>query len=60
MAAILLIDDEKSIRNVLKDILQHEGYRIEEAADGEQGLQKLAAQPFDLVLCDIKMPKMDG
>ena len=60
MAAILLIDDEKSIRNVLKDILQHEGYRIEEAADGEQGLQKLAAQTFDLVLCDIKMPKMDG
>jgi DNA-binding NtrC family response regulator len=60
MAAILLIDDEKSIRNVLRDILQHEGYRIEEAADGEQGLQKLAAQPFDLVLCDIKMPKMDG
>ncbi len=60
MAAILLIDDEKSIRNVLKDILQHEGYRIEEAADGEQGLQKMAAQPFDLVLCDIKMPKMDG
>ena len=60
MAAILLIDDEKSIRNVLKDILQHEGFRIEEAADGEQGLQKLAAQPFDLVLCDIKMPKMDG
>lgn len=60
MAAILLIDDEKSIRNVLKDILQHEGYRIEEAADGEQGLQKLATQPFDLVLCDIKMPKMDG
>ena len=60
MAAILLIDDEKSIRNVLKDILQHEGYRIEEAADGEQGLQKLASQPFDLVLCDIKMPKMDG
>ncbi len=60
MATILLIDDEKSIRNVLKDILQHEGYRIEEAADGEQGLQKLAAQPFDLVLCDIKMPKMDG
>ena len=60
MAAILLIDDEKSIRNVLKDILQHEGYWIEEAADGEQGLQKLAAQPFDLVLCDIKMPKMDG
>ena len=60
MEAIILIDDEKSIRNVLRDILQHEGYRIEEAADGEQGLQKLAAQPFDLVLCDIKMPKMDG
>lgn len=60
MAAILLIDDEKSIRNVLKDILQHEGYRVEEAADGEQGLKLLNAQSFDLVLCDIKMPKMDG
>jgi CheY-like chemotaxis protein len=39
MAVILIIDDEKSIRNVLKDILQHEGYQVEEAPDGEQGIK---------------------
>lgn len=60
MAAILLIDDEKSIRNVLRDILLHEGYQVEEAADGEKGIQQLSEKNFDLVLCDIKMPKMDG
>lgn len=60
MASILIIDDEKSIRNVLKDILQHEGYQVEEAADGELGLQLFKSKPYDLVLCDIKMPKMDG
>lgn len=60
MAAILLIDDEKSIRNVLRDILLHEGYQVEEAADGEKGIQQLKEKTFDLVLCDIKMPKMDG
>ncbi|MCA6468696.1 MAG: sigma-54-dependent Fis family transcriptional regulator [Chitinophagaceae bacterium] len=60
MASILIIDDEKSIRNVLKDILQHEGYQVEEAPDGEQGLKLFQSKPFDLVLCDIKMPKMDG
>ncbi|MFM7358967.1 MAG: sigma-54-dependent transcriptional regulator [Sediminibacterium sp.] len=60
MAAILIIDDEKSIRNVLKDILQHEGYQVDEASDGEQGLQLFQSKNFDLVLCDIKMPKMDG
>ncbi|MCA6495214.1 MAG: sigma-54-dependent Fis family transcriptional regulator [Chitinophagaceae bacterium] len=60
MASILIIDDEKSIRNVLKDILQHEGYLVEEAPDGEQGLKLFQSKPFDLVLCDIKMPKMDG
>ena len=60
MAAILLIDDEKSIRNVLRDILLHEGYQVEEAADGEKGIQQLTEKTFDLVLCDIKMPKMDG
>ncbi len=60
MASILIKDDEKSIRNVLKDILQHEGYQVEEAPDGEQGLKLFQSKPFDLVLCDIKMPKMDG
>lgn len=60
MASILIIDDEKSIRNVLRDILQHEGYQVEEAPDGEQGIKLFQSKTFDMVLCDIKMPKMDG
>ncbi len=60
MAHILIIDDEKSIRNVLKDILGNEGFKVEEASDGEEGLQKFKQHSFDLVLCDIKMPKLDG
>ncbi|MCZ2225055.1 MAG: sigma-54 dependent transcriptional regulator [Chitinophagales bacterium] len=60
MPTILVIDDEKSIRNVLKDILTNEGYKVEQAADGEEGFEKFCATDFDVVLCDIKMPKMDG
>jgi len=60
MASLLIIDDEKAIRNVLRDILSNEGYIIEEAADGEEGLKKFKAGSFDTVLCDIKMPKLDG
>jgi two-component system, NtrC family, nitrogen regulation response regulator NtrX len=60
MAEILIIDDEKSIRNVLKDILGNEGFVVSEAADGEEGLEKFTNQNFDLILCDIKMPKLDG
>ncbi len=60
MASILIIDDERSIRNVLKDILSNEGYRIEEAADGEEGLKKFKLFSYDAVICDIKMPKLDG
>jgi DNA-binding NtrC family response regulator len=60
MASILIIDDEKAIRNVLKDILTNEGYTVEEANDGEEGLTKFKAGNFDTVLCDIKMPKLDG
>jgi len=58
--SILVIDDERSIRNVLKDILGTEGYKVEEAVDGEDGFKKFSATTYDLVLCDIKMPKMDG
>lgn len=60
MPSILIIDDEKSIRNTLTEILSFEGYKIEEAADGDEGLKKFKEKNFDLVLCDIKMPKLDG
>jgi len=60
MATILIIDDEKAIRKTLTEILSFEGYKIEEAADGEEGLKKFKEKAFDAVLCDIKMPKIDG
>ncbi len=60
MASILIIDDEKSIRKTITEILTYEGYKIDEAADGEEGLKKFREKNFDLVLCDIKMPKLDG
>ncbi len=60
MANILIIDDERAIRNVLKDILGNEGFKVDEAADGEEGLSKFSAGSYDVVLCDIKMPKLDG
>ena len=60
MADILIIDDEKAIRKTLTEILTFEGYKIDEASDGEEGLKKFKEKTFDLVLCDIKMPKMDG
>jgi DNA-binding NtrC family response regulator len=60
MADILIIDDEKAIRKTLTEILSFEGYKLEEAADGEEGLKKFREKKYDLVLCDIKMPKLDG
>lgn len=60
MADILIIDDEKAIRKTLTEILSFEGYKIEEAADGEEGLKKFKEKNYDLILCDIKMPKLDG
>ena len=60
MASILIIDDEKAIRKTLAEILSYEGYKIEEATDGEDGLKKFSSTTFDVVLCDVKMPKMDG
>jgi two-component system, NtrC family, nitrogen regulation response regulator NtrX len=60
MINVLIIDDERAIRNVLKEILTNEGYKVEEAVDGEEGLKKFAATTYDLVLSDIKMPKIDG
>ncbi len=60
MATILIIDDERAIRKTLTEILGFEGYKIEEAADGEEGLKKFQAATYDAVLSDIKMPKLDG
>ncbi|MAZ37019.1 sigma-54 dependent transcriptional regulator [Salibacteraceae bacterium] len=60
MASILVIDDEKSIRNSLRDVLEYEGHSIAEAENGMEGLSSIRSDDFDLVLCDIKMPKMDG
>jgi two-component system nitrogen regulation response regulator NtrX len=60
MSNILIIDDEKAIRKTLSEILSYEGYKIDEAGDGEEGLKKLREKEFDVVLCDIKMPKVDG
>ena len=60
MANILLIDDEKSIRKTLKEILEYEGYVVDEAGDGAEGLRMIQEGDYDIALCDIKMPKMDG
>jgi two-component system nitrogen regulation response regulator NtrX len=60
MAKILIIDDEKSIRYTLRDILEYEKYQVDEAKDGEEGLEMITKNDYDVVLCDIKMPKMDG
>lgn len=60
MPKILIVDDEKSIRNSLKEVLEYEKFEIQEAEDGLEGLQKIKSTDFDLILCDIKMPKMDG
>lgn len=60
MPKILLIDDEKSIRRSLREILEFEKYQVEEAEDGLMGLAKITSEQFDVVLCDVKMPKLDG
>ncbi len=60
MPHILIIDDEKSIRKTLAEILSFEGYKIDEASDGEEGIAKYSKHNYCAVLCDIKMPKLDG
>ncbi len=60
MTTILIIDDEKAIRKTLTEILSFEGYQIDEAPDGEEGLKCFKEKQYDVVLCDIKMPKLDG
>ncbi len=60
MPKLLIIDDERSIRNTLKEIFEYEKFEILEASDGLEGLNIIKKEDLDLVLCDIKMPKMDG
>ncbi|MFI5124236.1 MAG: sigma-54-dependent transcriptional regulator [Chitinophagales bacterium] len=60
MSNILIIDDEKAIRKTLSEILSYEGYKIDEAGDGEEGFRKFKEKEYDVILCDIKMPRMDG
>lgn len=60
MAKILIIDDERSIRNSLREILEYEGYEVKDAADGIEGFKIASEEKFDIILSDIKMPKMDG
>ena len=62
MSKILIIEDEAAIRRVLTKILSEENdsYKVEEAEDGLQGIEKVKNEDYDLILCDIKMPKMDG
>ncbi len=57
---ILIIDDEENFRHMLSVILVKEGYEVETASNGEEGLQKSLMTPFDQILCDIRMPRMDG
>jgi len=60
MPHILIIDDERSIRSTLKEILEFEKFTVDLAEDGPEGLKKLMEGEYDVALCDIKMPKMDG
>ncbi|WP_340113425.1 sigma-54-dependent transcriptional regulator [Maribellus mangrovi] len=60
MSKILVIDDERSIRNTLKDILEYEKYEVDLAEDGNKGVEMIQSAEYDVVLCDIKMPGLDG
>ena len=60
MASILVIDDERSIRNTLKEVLEYEKHQVDTAEDGQRGLAMIAENPYEVILCDIKMPTMDG
>ncbi len=60
MANILVIDDEKSIRSTLQEVLEYENHKVSLATNGPEGLEMLEKNDFDVILCDIKMPKMDG
>ena len=60
MAKILVIDDERSIRNAIKEILEFEKYEVTLASDGFEGISMIEQSEFDVILCDVKMPGKDG
>jgi DNA-binding NtrC family response regulator len=60
MARILIIDDERAIRRALREILEFEGFEVDEAEHGKEGVEKATAKLYDVIFCDIKMPQMDG
>lgn len=60
MAHVLIIDDERSIRNTLRDILENEKYQVDDAENGTIALEKIKQNAYDVILCDIKMPGLDG
>jgi two-component system, NtrC family, nitrogen regulation response regulator NtrX len=60
MSRILVIDDERAIRNTLKEVLEYENHEVDVAEDGPSGIELFESGSYDIVLCDIKMPKMDG
>ncbi len=60
MARILIIDDERAIRRALREILEFEGFEVDEAEQGKEGVDKATNKLYDVIFCDIKMPQMDG
>lgn len=60
MPEVLIIDDERAIRSALREMLEYEKFSVDDAEDGKTGLDLMSKKKYDLVLCDIKMPKMDG
>lgn len=60
MPRILVIDDERAIRSTLREILEYENYQVDEAVDGPSAIEQFTKETYDVVLCDIKMPHMDG
>jgi len=60
MSKLLIIDDEKSVRTTLREILEYESYIVDEAKDGEEGLRLISKKVYNLIICDVKMPKLNG
>lgn len=59
-ASVLVVDDEKDVQLLVRRILEHSGYAVETANDGEEALEKIAACPPDLIVLDLMMPRLDG